>query len=45
MERTGVRAEVEQLIRSLAERAAEITGRDGYAFLGDLLSYSISRRR
>ncbi len=45
MERTGVRAEVERLTRSLADRAAEITGRDGYAFLGDLLSYSLGRRR
>lgn len=45
MEATGVRVEVDGLIRSLAASAAEIAGREGYAFLSDLLSYSLDRRR
>jgi geranylgeranyl diphosphate synthase type I len=45
MARHGVRAEVEELVSTLADRAEVMAARIGSPFLGDLLAYSLDRRR
>ena len=45
MERHGVRAEVGELVGSLAQRASAIAEPGRYPFLADLLAYSLDRQR